>query len=91
MIKQMLLKLERFLFYFLIFCLPLQVRHIFYAPSGALFNEWTAFSLYATDLLVLVLLGLWLARGRERLVSIKKIFTVGRQPEFFWRCFGCWP
>ncbi len=54
-------KLEKLIFYLLVFCLPLQLRHIFYV-WGRDFNEWQGIYLYATDFLVLALLVLWLWR-----------------------------
>ena len=54
----MLNKLEQFLFYFLFFAIPLQTRKILYSP-GWYFNEWQSISIYATDLILLVLFGLW--------------------------------
>lgn len=43
-------KTQRIIFYVLVFCLPLQVRHIFFRGQ---FSEWTSFYFYATDILVL--------------------------------------
>lgn len=53
-------KFEKSFFYLLVFCLPLQVRHIFY--SFGEFNEWKSIYLYGTDILVLGLVVLWAAR-----------------------------
>jgi len=66
---RILLRAEKIIFYLLVFCLPLQVRHIFHF-FGQTFNEWQAIYLYATDILILGLLGLWLLRilsGREKI------------------------
>lgn len=57
-------KIERFLFYVLIFCLPFQTRHIFYQWGNG-FNEWTSIYLYSTDLLVILLFGFWFWRLRK--------------------------
>lgn len=77
---------EKNIFYALIFCLPLQVRHIFYS-FGRGFNEWLSLSLFATDILVLALLWLWLWRSRKRLFNQERPAFSWRQPEIwlvFW-------
>ena len=78
----MMLWFEKIIFYALVFCLPLQARHIFYS-FGRDFNEWLSLSLFATDLLILALLWLWLCR------SGKKIFNQERQP-LSWRRPEIW-
>ena len=50
----MMLWFEKIIFYALVFCLPLQARHIFYS-FGRDFNEWLSLSLFATDLLIVAL------------------------------------
>jgi len=52
---------EKLFFYLLIFFLPLELRHIFYS-FGPQFNEWTSIYFYATDILILGILILWLIR-----------------------------
>ena len=54
-------KIEQFLFYLLLFCLPLQTRLLFYAPSGN-FIEWSSAFFYLTDGLILSLLASWAVR-----------------------------
>jgi len=51
-------RLEQILFYLLLFAIPLQVRKILYYPEF-LFNEWQAVSVYATDLLLIILFLFW--------------------------------
>jgi hypothetical protein len=54
-IKQVIRTIEELVWYFFLFALPFQFRHIFgFQPLG--FVEWNAFSLYATDLLLIALL-----------------------------------
>lgn len=66
-----MLRLEKILFYLLIFCLPWQTRKIIYQFGGN-FNEWTSIYLYLTDLLLLAILFLWLWRQRK-----KRFFQAG--------------
>ncbi|MEK7139065.1 MAG: O-antigen ligase family protein [Patescibacteria group bacterium] len=54
----MIKRLEQFLFYFLFFAIPFQTRKILYYP-GWYFNEWQSVSVYATDLLLIVLFFFW--------------------------------
>lgn len=65
------LKLEKWLFYLLVFFLPLQTRIILrsFRPQ---FNEWTSIYLYATDILIISLVVLWLARGFKKTESKSK-------------------
>jgi len=82
----MLLRLEKIIFYLLIFCLPLQVRHIFYS-FGTGFNEWLTLSLFATDLLILAVFWLWFWRsGKELFYQERRPFS-WRRPEFFLAIF----
>ena len=65
--------IEKCVFYAFIFLIPLQTRKIFYF-WGNEFNEWTAVSLYATDILVFALFIFWIKRiiagnGKIRLIS----------------------
>ena len=64
--KKYLEKLEKFVFYVLVFSVPWQLRHIFFVWGNG-FNEWQGIYLYATDILVLVLLVLWAWRSRKLL------------------------
>lgn len=59
MTKLIISKLEQFLFYFLLFAIPFQMRKILWHQSWN-FNEWQSISLYATDLLLMVLFLFWL-------------------------------
>ncbi|OGN03542.1 MAG: hypothetical protein A2651_00655 [Candidatus Yanofskybacteria bacterium RIFCSPHIGHO2_01_FULL_42_12] len=54
----MIAKLEQFLFYFLFFVIPFQTRKILYSP-GWYYNEWQSVSIYATDILPIVLFLFW--------------------------------
>ena len=56
--KNLLLKIERFLFYLLIFSLPFQTRVILF-NSGI---EWTSVFLWFSDILVIGILFLWILR-----------------------------
>ena len=58
-------KLEQFLFYFLFFAIPFQARKILYYP-GWYFNEWQSVSVYATDLILLILFVFWAVDKRLR-------------------------
>jgi|SRR3989338_8226876 len=60
-------KLEKFLFYFLLFAIPFQTRKILWHQNWN-FNEWQSISIYATDLLLMVLFVFWAMsalRGRQ--------------------------
>src|SRR3989344_9013600 len=56
---RLLSKLEQFLFYFLLFAIPFQARKILWYQNWN-FNEWQSVSLYATDLLLMVLFVFWI-------------------------------
>ena len=57
-------KIENWVFYIFLFAIPISFRHIFnYEPFG--FIEWQAISLYATDILLGVLLVFWLKHYLE--------------------------
>jgi O-antigen ligase len=69
-----LLKLEKFVFYFLVFLLFLQFRIKFYS-FGSQFNEWTSVFFYFTDILILSVFILWVVRAlKEKEPFIGKIF-----------------
>ena len=51
-------KIEQLLFYLLLFSIPFQTRKILWQQSWY-FNEWQAISIYATDVLLIVLLLFW--------------------------------
>src|SRR3989338_4788643 len=54
----MLLLIEQYLFYFFLFAIPFQTRKILWY-SGWRFNEWQSISIYAKDILLVVLLFFW--------------------------------
>jgi len=61
-IGQTLLILKYLFFFLFIFSIPLQKRHIFFdTPLAGTFNEWTAISLYLSDILLGATLLFWLA------------------------------
>jgi len=59
--KYFLIKTEKALFYFLAFAAFWQLRLV-WVPGEKVFNEWTAFSLYATDIIIAAIFILWLGR-----------------------------
>ena len=61
----MLLWLEKFVFYSLIFALPFQTRKIIAQFGGGAFNEWLGAYVYLTDILLLALVFLWFWRRRK--------------------------
>jgi len=54
-------QLEKLILFLFIFTLSWQTR-VFLFGGGSFFNEWTSGYLYASDILLLLLLGLWLLR-----------------------------
>lgn len=62
-----LIKIEKALFYFLVAAFFWQLRLIWPAEH---FNEWTSFFIYVTDLVIVALLILWLARQAGKLKKI---------------------
>jgi len=71
-------KIEKWIFYLFIFFLPLQLRLILHS-FGSQFNEWTSVYLYATDILILAILLLWLIiKIKEKgwkIADLKNIWT----------------
>ncbi len=65
------LTLEKLAFYFLLFTLPFNIRKIIFS-WGKYFNEYQAAFVYATDILIIAILSLWLLRY---LVSKFSIFN----------------
>jgi len=66
-LTRLLSKLEQYLFYFLLFAIPFQARKILWYQNWN-FNEWQSVSIYATDLILLVLFVFWAKstlRGRQ--------------------------
>jgi len=78
----MWLQFEKNIFYLLVFCLPLQARHIFYS-FGRSFNEWLSLSLFATDFLILALLWLWFCRSGKKLLDQKRSSLSWQGPEIW--------
>ncbi len=72
------LDLDQLLFLVLVFCLPLQKRHVFVRPESVIagaFNEWTSMFLYVTDILVAAVLVAWVVRC-VRLRAWPRVFGV---------------
>lgn len=88
----MLSKLEKYLFYLLLFFIPFQARKILYF-SGWKFNEWQSISLYATDILLLILFIFWAANkfsvfpfSKLRILNLLKgnfQFSIFKNPNFY--------
>lgn len=72
----MIKKFENWLFYIFLFAIPISLRHVFhYEPFQ--FVEWTAIYVYATDLLLLILIGYWLASRPKITVRLADWFLFG--------------
>lgn len=61
-----LIKIEKYLFYILLFAIPFQTRKILWYP-GWRFNEWQSVSLYLTDIMLGLLLLFWLYNSYPKL------------------------
>lgn len=67
--KKWLEKAEKFLFYLLVFTIPLGTRKVLYewpqpfSPAGKFFNEWESVSFWFTDGLLLLLVLVWILNG----------------------------
>src|SRR3989344_6844591 len=72
---QMRAKLEKFIFYLFIFCVPFQTR-IILKTWGESFNEWSTAFLYGTDILLLILFIFWLIRVVQRRSIHKQGWTL---------------
>ena len=59
----MLNKIEQYLFYFLLFAIPFQIRKVLYYPDW-IFSEWQAVSVYGTDILIIALFIFWFWKTR---------------------------
>ncbi len=57
--KNIVLKIEQYVFWFFLIAIPFQIRLILYSPSWY-FNEYTSFAIYGTDILLVVLIFLWI-------------------------------
>ncbi|HRY52266.1 MAG TPA: O-antigen ligase family protein [Candidatus Portnoybacteria bacterium] len=68
-----LLKIEKALFYFLALAFFWQIRLVWPGASQQ-FNEWGSFFVYATDIIIVAILILWLARSGKKL-SAQNIFN----------------
>ena len=78
----MLLLIEKYIFYLFLFAIPFQTRKILWY-SGWRFNEWQSISIYATDIILIVLLFFWV-------LNLKK-FKLARSDYFliiFWVVSG---
>src|SRR3989344_5277745 len=64
-------KLERVIFYLLIFAVPVQVRVILFEWTKP-FNQWTSAYLYGTDLLLGALFIFWLFGARSQNLNLQK-------------------
>lgn len=62
MITLIISKLERYLFYFLLFAIPFQTRKILWHQNWN-FNEWQSASIYGTDILIIILFLFWVYRS----------------------------
>lgn len=62
-------RIEKFLFYLLIFAIPIGTRKVLYewpqpvSPAGKFFNEWESISFWFTDGLLLLLILTWIFNG----------------------------
>ncbi len=79
-----MIRLEKILFYTLIFFLPLQTRKIIW-QFGESFNEWSNIYIYLTDLLLLSLFLLWAWRKKEQRFLKEPLFLKEqvKKPEFY--------
>src|SRR3989344_7337566 len=59
----MLLLIEKYIFYLFLFAIPFQTRKILWY-SGWRFNEWQSISIYATDILLVVLVLFWISNSK---------------------------
>lgn len=88
-------KIEKPLFYLLLFCIPFQTRKILWY-SGWRFNEWQSIGIYATDILLGLLLLFWMFNffyakrhvagskyyGKEKSILHTKYYTL-QSPSFY--------
>lgn len=65
-------KLEKFLFYLLVFLIPLQTRKLLYVWWDVEFSEYLSAFLYVTDVIVIAILFLWFIRGLSTLAKISE-------------------
>src|SRR3989344_3988173 len=70
--------IERYLFYLLLFLIPLQTRIILWQQSWY-FNEWQSASIYATDILLLVLFLFWATSAVRAGQISKSKFLISKQ------------
>ena len=78
-----MLKLEKFVFYLFIFCLPFQVRKIIYQFSED-FNEWTSVYIYLTDILLVFVFLLWIWRIRKQRFFKEPLKLIQIKGPSFW-------
>lgn len=81
MVRTAFIKLEKLLFYLLLFSIPFQTR-IILRSWGIGFNEWNAAFLYATDLLLIAVFLLWFFRIFQK--KSKFVFSL---PDLFLALF----
>ena len=76
-------KLEQYLFYIFLFSIPFQTRKILYF-DGWRFNEWQSVSVYATDILLVILLVFWAVNYLlTRKFSIKPKPSIFKNSDFY--------
>ena len=78
-----MLKLEKIIFYFFIFCLPFQTRKIIY-QWGANFNEWTSAYIYFTDILFIIICLFWFWRIRKQRFLREPLKLIDIKSSSFW-------
>lgn len=71
----MIRRAEQFLFYLLIFSIPFQARKILWQQSWY-FNEWQSISIYATDVLLMILFVFWFFAGKKIKIEKADYFLV---------------
>jgi O-antigen ligase len=83
-------KIERFLFYIFLFCIPFQTRIILNQWTRP-FNEWTASFLYATDILLTGIFVLWLTRWLIEKKKTRRVYDImiyHKLPIWGWALLG---
>ncbi|MGD0976950.1 MAG: O-antigen ligase family protein [Minisyncoccia bacterium] len=83
-------KIERFLFYIFLFCIPFQTR-IILSQWTRPFNEWTASFLYLTDILLAAVLILWAIRWflkKKKDGRVYDIMIYHKLPIWGWMLLG---
>ncbi|MBI4160680.1 MAG: O-antigen ligase family protein, partial [Candidatus Yanofskybacteria bacterium] len=80
--------MERAIFYFLVFSIPVQARIILFEWTRP-FNQWVSAYLYGTDILIGTIFILWLIRSGR---TVSRTWNAGffRYPIFNIKYFGFW-